>query len=135
MIRLIVEKVNISEGYGKPCDGIFWVIDGQLITYMNPIGFNSNLDHSRVWQTIEAEYGNVSFNYYPRGRVMVNEVRNNDGTLDKYKAFIYIDNCINNDEIIDEIKYRFCLNKCDIVYIGSDGGITDNHYQCHNCKN
>ena len=135
MIRLIVEKTNILEGYGKPCEGIFWVIDGSLITYMDPVGFNTTLDHKKVWETIQNKYGKVSFDFYPRGRVMVNEIRHND-SLEGYTAFIYIDDCINNDEIIDEVKYEFRLTgeNCKIAYIGSDGGITSNHYKCHNCK-
>ncbi len=136
MIRLIVEKRNIREGYGKPCEGIFWIIDGDLISYVNPVGFNSALDHRRIWNEIKSSYKNVPFDYYPRGRVMTNEVKNSDGTLIGYKSFIYIDDCINTDDIIDEIKYRFCLigDKCNIAYIGSDGGVTSNHYKCHNCK-
>ena len=136
VIRLVVERKNLREGYGRPCEGIFWVIDNQLIAYMDAVGFNSNLEHSRVWTTIRDQYGNVSFNYYPRGRVMVNEVIDKDGVLQKYKAFIYIDDCINDAETVDEIKYRFCLteNNCDIVYVGSDGGVTSNHYKCHSCR-
>ena len=136
MIRLITEKRNIKEGYGKPCEGIFWIIDNQLITYMDPVGFNNNLDHKKVWTSIKHQYGNVPFDYYPRGRVMVNEIRDSDGVLQKYRAFIYIDDCINSEEVIDEIRHRFDLDRthCEIVYIGSDGGITSNHYQCHNCR-
>lgn len=66
---------------------------------------------------------------------MVNPVYDN-GTLSGYKVYIYIDNCINNEEIIDEILYDFRLkgDNCELVYCGADGGITSNHYQCHNCK-
>ena len=135
MIRLIVEKRNIKEGYGKPYEGIFWFIDNKLIAFMDPVGFNTTLDHKKVWETIKNQYGNVRFDYYPRGRVMTNEVRNSSGTLIGYKSFIYIDDCINTDEVIDEVKHHFDLDrtKCEIAYIGSDGGVTSNHYKCHNC--
>ena len=134
MIRLITEKNHISESYGKPCEGIFWFINNKLISYMDPVDYNTKLDHKIVWKSIRNQYDNVAFDYYPRGRVMVNEVRNSDGTLIKYKAYIYIDNCINTEEIIDNIKYQFSLDKCEIMYVGSDGGVTSNHYKCHNCK-
>ena len=134
MVRLILEKRHIKESIGKPCEGIFWVIGNKMIAYTDPVGFNTDLEHVKMWKEIKHSYGDVPFDYYPRGRVMVNDVRNSDGTLKKYKAFIYIDDCINNAEIIDGIKYYFSLNDCDVAYIGSDGGVTSNHYKCHNCK-
>lgn len=136
MIRLMIEKKNIREGLRKPCEGIFWIIDGELISYANPIGFNASLEHKKIWNDIKGRYGNVPFDYYPRGRVMTNEVRNSDGTLVGYRSFIYIDDCINTEDIIDEIKYCFRLtgDNCEIAYVGSDGGITSNYYKCHNCK-
>ena len=136
MVRLIVEKLHINESLGKPCEGIFWFIDNKLISYMDPVGFNTTLEHKNVWENIKNQYNNVSFDYYPRGRVMVNEIRNDDGVFEKYKVFIYIDDCINTDEIVMEIEYQFSVtgSNCEIVYVGSDGGITSNHYKCHNCK-
>lgn len=136
MIRLIVEKRNIREAYGKPCEGIFWIINGDLISYVNPVGFNSSLEHKKIWNEIKLQYGNVPFDYYPHGRVMTNEIRDVEGTLIGYNSFIYIDDCINSEDIIEEIKYRFCLtgDNCKISYIGSDGGVTSNHYKCNNCK-
>lgn len=134
MIHLISEKRIVKESYGKPCEGIFWLIDNKLISYMDPVGFNTTLDHKRVWQTIRSQYGDVEFDYYPRGRVMVNKLEDYLGTLIGYKAYIYIDDCINEPEIVDTIKHQFTLNKCQIVYIGSDGGVTSNHYRCNSCK-
>lgn len=133
MVRLILEKRHVKESVGKPCEGIFWLIGNKMVAYTDPVGFNTDLEHSKMWKEIKHSYGNVPFDYYPRGRVMVNEVRNSDGILKKYKAFIYIDDCINNAEIIDDVKYYFSLNDCDIAYIGSDGGVTSNQYKCHNC--
>lgn len=134
MIRLILEKRHVNEGYGKPCEGIFWYIGNKLITYMDPVSFNTTLEHKDIWQGIRQLYGDRQYDYYPRGRVMVNPVVDDNGVTVKYKAFIYIDNCINNEEIIDTVKYQFNIGDCEIVYIGSDGGVTSNHYKCHNCK-
>ena len=139
MIRLIVEKHNIRESYGVPCEGIFWLINNDLIVYTDPVNRYSTqniFDHKRVWESIKEKYGNVVFNYYPRGRVMVNPVTDNTGTLTGYKAYIYLDNCINTEEVLNELRYEFRLTSenCEVVYHGSDGGITSNHYTCHNCK-
>lgn len=134
MIHIITEKRYVKESYNLPCEGIFWFIDNKLISYMDPVGFNTTLDHKKVWQTIRLQHDDVSFDYYPRGRVIVNKCEDYLGTTIGYKAYIYIDNCINNEEIIDIVKHQFNLGKCQIVYIGSDGGITSNHYRCNNCK-
>ena len=123
MIRLILEKRHVKEGYGKPCEGIFWYIDNKIVAYMDPVGFNTDLEHVKMWKCIKHLYGDVPFDYYPRGRVMVNEVRNSDGTLKKYKAFIYIDDCINNSEIIDDIKRRNSENECFQFAYGFDVNI------------
>lgn len=134
MISLIIERNTINESYEKPSEGIFWFIDNKLIAYMDPVGYSTNLDHKTIWESIKTQYSNLPFNYYPRGRVMVNERRDDAGILNGYDAYIYVDDCINTQEIVDYIKYHFNLSKCHIVYVGSDGGITSNHYKCHNCR-
>lgn len=37
MIKLILERRNVFESLGKPCEGIFWFIDGQLIAYTDSV--------------------------------------------------------------------------------------------------
>lgn len=139
MIKLVVERRNIKESYGTPCEGIFWYIDGNLVVFTSPYNKPYNFDHKTMWEEIKRRYNkNVQFDYYPRGRVMVNKIvglDKNDSNSYAYKAYIYIDDCINTDEILYELKCEFRLtgDNCEIVYCGSDGGIASNHYKCHNC--
>jgi hypothetical protein len=51
-----------------------------------------------------------------------------------FDCFIYLDDCINNDEMINVVKHTFHLDRCNIRYIGSEGALTEDHYQCYNCK-
>jgi hypothetical protein len=137
MIRLVIERRNIKESYGTPCEGIFWYIDGNLVVFTTPYNRPYNFEHKTMWREIKGRYSNnVPFDYYPRGRVMVNADKDSEGNLIGYKAYIYIDNCINTEEILYEIKCEFRLtgDNCKIMYCGADGGITSNHYQCHDCK-
>ena len=142
MIRLVVEhSKQFREGYNSPREGIFWIIHDDIISYvLDPKSTsNFNYEHKNTWESIKNNYlingEPVPFDYFPRGRVMVVERKTSEGTIDHYDAYIYLDDCINTKEIIDEIKYEFRLTSCNIKYIGSDGGITSNHYRCHNCSN
>ena len=144
MRKFTVYKLRIKESLELPSEGIFWVIDNRLVAFNDPVDtsgkYFDNVEHIKIWNEIKHMYKvdgrEVEYNYFPRGRVMVNAVRDNDGTFLHFDVYIYIDNCINNNDIIDEIKYTFRLNKpnCDIKYVGTDGGITSNHYTCHNCR-
>ncbi len=144
MRKFTVHKLRIKESLELPSEGIFWVIDNRLVAFDDLVDtsgrYFDNVEHIKIWNEIKHMYKvdgrEVEYNYFPRGRVMVNAVRDNDGTFLHFDVYIYIDNCINNDDIIDEIKYTFRLNKpnCDIKYVGADGGITSNHYTCHNCR-
>ena len=144
MRKFTVHKLRIKESLELPSEGIFWVIDNRLVAFDDPVDtsgrYFDNIEHIKIWNEIKHMYKvdgkEVEYNYFPRGRVMVNAVRDNDGTFLHYDVYIYIDNCINNDDVIDEIKYTFRLNKpnCDIKYVDADGGITSNHYTCHNCR-
>jgi hypothetical protein len=135
MIKL---KNKIDESLDCPYEGIFWVINNNFIEFKDKVDitgrFSTDLQHRKIWPEIKNKYGDFDFDYFPRGRVMVNVINKNE-TFDDYNVYIYIDNCINNESVINEIVYEFNLrNNCDIKYIGSEGGITEDHYTCHNCK-
>ena len=143
MIKLIVERrKRINESIDSPCEGIFWVINGNIHAFTEQVDtsgmLSTNFEHKDIWNEIKHRYQvdgkDVPFDYYSRGRVMVNPIYIN-GKFDHYEAYIYIDDCINDDDTLSDIKYEFRLNKnCIIKYIGSDGGVTSNHYRCHNCR-
>lgn len=142
-MKLYVERVRrFNESIDSPCEGIFWFIGDELVAFTEQVDtkgrMSTTLEHRDIWREISHRYRvngkDVSFNYFPRGRVMVNPKTKND-VFDHYDVFIYIDDCINSDDFLSDIYYEFRLNKnCEIKYIGSDGGVTSNHYRCHDCK-
>lgn len=143
MNKIVSRELRIKESIFAPCEGIFWIINNNLIASMEQTDTTGNrsttLEHSKIWDVIKNNYvvnGNVvRYDYFPRGRVMVNP-KYKDGIFTHYDIFIYIDDCINRDDIVSDIKYEFCLTgeNCNIRYIGADGGITENHYKCHDCR-
>lgn len=144
MRKFTTHRLKIKESLELPSEGIFWVIDNRLVSFDDPVDtsgrYFDDMEHVKIWNEIKHMYKvdgkEVNYNYFPRGRVMINVVKDNNGTFLHYDVYIYIDNCINNDDVVDEIKYTFRLNRpnCNIKYIGADGGITSNHYTCHNCR-
>ena len=143
MIRKIKteRKLRLHEAYTVPCEGIFWLIDDELIAYPEQVDskglWSTTLEHIKIWNHIKHKYNvdgkTIDYDYFPRGRVVVNAISDN-GVLHHYDAYIYIDNCINTDEVLDMIKQEFNLFNCKLKYIGSEGGIMSDHYKCHNCK-
>lgn len=145
MLKIYIErKYRMNESFDAPCEGIFWVINNELIAFTEQIDtsgkWSTDLEHYKLWSELQHKFTvnnkTVDYNYFPRGRVMVNPIRDKNNNFLHYDVFIYIDNCINKSEIVNDIIYEFRLNnpKCNIKYIGADGGITSNHYTCHNCK-
>ena len=144
-LKIITErKYRTNESLDAPCEGIFWIIDDKLIAFTEQTDttgkWSTDLEHTKIWKEIKFKYKvdgrEVKYNYYPRGRVVVNPIRDSGGEFKNYDVYIYIDKCINNTEILNDIKYEYRLNnsKCKIKYIGSEGGITSDHYTCHNCR-
>lgn len=139
-----VHKLRLKESFDMPSEGIFWIINGDLEFYGQSVTTQGtsfrNIEHIKIWNEIKNKYkvdGRVvDYDYFPRGRVMVNPINNEDGTFSHFDVYIYLDDCINDEENINDIKHFFNLNKpsCKIKYVGSDGGITSNHYTCHNCR-
>lgn len=142
-MKLFVERRRrINESIDSPCEGIFWFINEELVAFTEQVDtsgkLSTDLEHKKIWEIISGRYKisekKVPYDYYPRGRVMVNP-RYVNGSFDHYDAFIYIDDCINNSEYLKDIYYEFRLNKnCVIKYIGSEGGVTSDHYTCHKCS-
>lgn len=142
-MKLFIErKRRIDESIDSPCEGIFWFINEELVAFTEQVDtsgrLSTDLEYKKIWDIISGRYKisgkKVPYNYYPHGRVMVNPKYVN-GSFDHYDAFIYIDDCINDSEYLEDIYYEFRLNKnCVIKYIGSEGGVTSDHYTCHKCS-
>ena len=109
--------------------GVFWVIDDadgddRLIFKMFEEGDNvglsksgHNYNHRLLWEHVRPRGCNKSFDYYPRGRVEMNN---------KGIPIVYMNMSISKEDF-ERIKERFCLgDDYKIHYDGSE------HYKCHN---
>lgn len=132
-------KRYIKSSSSLPQEGIFWVINDRLIQFSDDVSYNNmnidpiDLTHFEVWKKIGEDFkvdGKiVPFDYFPRGRVVIS-----NGKDLKFKAEIYIDNCIKSewwDKILD--KFDISSKNCEIVD-GGNFGFFNSIYKCHNCK-
>lgn len=93
---------HIKSSFSLPQEGIFWVINNKLIQFSDDVSYNNmnidpiDLTHFEVWKKIGEDFkvdGKiVPFDYFPRGRVVIS-----NGKDLKFKAEIYIDNCIKSE--------------------------------------
>ena len=68
----------------KSTNGVFWLIDETLIAY--PYGSidseegvaksGNTYNHKQLWKIIKSVGNNKPYNYYPRGRVVINSKGN-----------------------------------------------------------
>lgn len=72
--------------------------------------------HKKLWTEIAQKYRNKPYNYYPRGRVDVDN---------KGRSVIYVNPNIT-DEDLREIRRQFGIIKEPIVKYDNS-----NHYKCH----
>lgn len=104
--------------------GVFWVINGELYAY--PFGSVETTDgiaksqttynHKRLWNEINVSVFYKPYDYYPRGRVVINS---------KGKVTVYMNHNID-ESVLEDIKREFGLiGKPRIIYDGST------HYKCH----
>lgn len=143
MIKRIFTETLLTEGTNIPCEGIFWVINGKLIALKDPIntvhGIGTDLTHIDAWKSIKQNYKVdnrlVNYNYFPRGRVMILPIYDNDRNLKYYDCTVYIDKCIDTLNVRDYIEdeFRLYLKTCKVTYEGQLG-LDGSHYTCHNCR-
>lgn len=140
---IIRETIKLNENISCPYQGIFWFINNELICFMDKVDIrdfhDTDLLHIEVWKHLRNQYkvnGKiVSYNYFPRGRVMILPIFNSKGEFEYYDCTVYLDKCIDNDDIKDYIEDRFnlYLNSCKVSYEGQLG-LDGSHYTCHNCR-
>lgn len=134
--------LQITESLQVPCEGIFWLIDENIISFtdeVNPRDPYSMTDllHKNVWETISKDYKvngyEVPYNYFPRGRVEVLVILNSDNILDHYEAYIYMDKHIGS-KYLDKIENDFRLYLPNVnVTCSGQMFIDGSHYICHMC--
>lgn len=134
-IKKLAEARKEDESYFK---GPFWIIAksipdillGQfeieakkyLCTYegeLNRTRPNRKFEtHEAVWQNIKNKYNNVSYKYYPRGRV------------EAYKgvAYINIHSILNTPKVIDMIRKTYCIEELPYK-IGLNDVDQGSHYE------
>jgi hypothetical protein len=123
-------KQSKSSTTAEPLLGIFWLLDGSLITDCAPLSeaeaYGDHLTHSRghvdvweQWQRTGMVPADVPYEEPPRGRVMFNRNTN--------EFVLLADRCVlKNTRAVIEIKTLFHLpNKVTVD--------TDPHYRCNVC--
>ena len=147
LVVKVIETHIITENSSNPLEGFFWVIDGKVVGVAVEVPkYNYSYElygitHKNTWCKISSEYlvdgKEVSFDYFPRGRVMVDPNYDCDKNFIGYSAIVFLDDCLDNKETEDKIREYYNLNvsMCDVMFMRSlrrRAGI--DHYTCHNCR-
>lgn len=137
----------LKESSVIPMEGFFWVIDGEVIGITSEVpryNYDYNLNgktHQNTWKNFKQYYlvngKEVPFDYFPRGRIMIDPNYDLDGKFEEYDCMVFLDKCLNNEKCKELISDYYNLNISSIPHInwtmlGERAGI--DHYQCHNCK-
>lgn len=138
----------LNESVAIPKEGYFWIINNKVIGIAEDVPkYNyeyhlTNKTHENTWPSLRDDYKVndkvVSFNYFPRGRVMVDPNYDNDNNFTNYSVLIMADPCIlNNDKYKDLVLdyYNLNLPSCQKPMwprLNERAGI--NHYSCNNCR-
>ncbi len=99
------------------CKGLFWWIDGKLISKtLAPDA--PNVSHRNVWATLPSHItSGLPFDYYPRGRV----------ELRRGRAIVFLSPYICTQEVLSETLREFGLEGIS-TEMKADGS---HHYRCH----
>lgn len=129
------------ESINTPSEGFFWIVDGEVVGISSEVpkyNYEYHLDgktHENTWSRISNE--KVSYDYYPRGRVMVDPEYSGEGEFIKYSVVVFLDPCIVDKKYKDKIidYYNLDLKSCEITWIDMSRKTGIRHYTCHNCRN
>lgn len=142
MIKILQENRNL------PQEGFFWIINDKVIGFAKEVPqynyeyFFQGKTHENTWKSISSEYKvnnkEVSYDYYPRGRVMVDPNYDANNKFTKFSVMIMMDPCLLKDNKYKQLVidyYNLDLPNCQIPMwpnLNDKAGI--NHYTCHMCK-
>lgn len=117
--------LTLKEMAKEPSRGVFWVIDGKLLSFpffsgtdmIGGIAKSGNTyNHKKLWPDIKPKGCNKPYNYYPRGRVEFTARR---------KARIFVNPNVD-ENIVREVKLDFGITgPADVIYDNSE------HYKCY----
>lgn len=138
----------LKENSQYPYEGYFWIIDDEVIGITVEVphyNYDYSLNgktHQNTWKKFSKHYlgtdgREVDWDYFPRGRIMIDPNYDLDGKFEDYSCIIFLDKCINNQlhkqMIIDYYNLDIpSIHHISWTMLGERAGI--DHYQCHNCK-
>lgn len=145
MIKL--SEVVLTESKNIPSEGIFWIVENEIIGISEEVpqlNYEYGLKgvtHENIWHQFSNEYKvngyKVPFNYFPRGRIMVDPNLGN-GKFINYSVLIFLDKCVDTQYYREMIVryYNLDLKSCGIpMWLSLKERTGINHYTCHNCEN
>ena len=137
----------IKENVNYPYEGYFWIIDNKVVGITAEVphydyGYELNgKTHKNSWGKFSQDYlvngKEVEWDYFPRGRVMVDPEYDLNGKFTEYSVLVFLDKCINNTFCKNLIADYYNLQLPTIPHISwmmlnERAGIE--HYSCHNCR-
>lgn len=137
----------LKESANYPYEGYFWIIDNKVVGVTSEVPhYNYSYDlngktHQNTWNSLKDDYKvdgkYVDFDYFPRGRIMIDPEYDFDDKFEYYSCMVFLDKCINNKECKELIINYYNLNLPTIPHIswtmlGERAGI--DHYTCHSCR-
>ncbi len=137
----------LKENSNYPYEGYFWIINNKIVGVAAEVpqyNYDYNLNgktHKNTWNKICNDYlvngKQVAFDYFPRGRVMVDPNYDENNKFTDYSCLVFLDKCINNTECKNLIVSYYNLDLPSIPHIiwmmlNERAGIE--HYTCNGCK-
>jgi len=137
----------LKENMNYPYEGYFWIINDKVVGITSEVphyDYEYNLNgktHKNTWVNIEQDYlvdGKiVEWDYFPRGRIMVDPNYDSEGKFMDYSCMVFLDKCINNDKCKQLIINYYNLSLSTIhnitwTMLSERAGI--DYYSCHNCR-
>lgn len=137
----------LKENMNYPYEGYFWIISDKVVGITSEVphyDYEYNLNgktHKNTWVNIGQDYlvdGKVvEWDYFPRGRIMIDPNYDSEGKFMDYSCMVFLDKCINNDKckqlIIDYYKLSLpTIHNITWTMLSERAGI--DHYSCHNCR-
>lgn len=122
-MKRIIKKSAVIEMSKEPSRGVFWIVDGKVLSFPFYNDINSpgvaksglTYNHKNLWPDVKPKGCNKPYNYYPRGRV----------ELGKKNPIIYVNPNFDKYDLAEVRKDFGLINEPKVVFDNSD------HYKCY----
>lgn len=140
---VIKMKFKINESLEFPYEGFFWIIDDKVVGYSEQVPkygyeYKQSKTHANSWDYMKPVNCDKPFDYYSRGRVMVDPEYDKEGNFKYFTAMVFLDPCINNDyykSIISDYYNLDIPTMYNINWMGNlKGRAGIDHYTCYKCR-